>query len=213
VKQPLFSAILAGALATAACAPAGDRQHAGTEHGAEQDHAMHGLPATAGPGYTVADVQFMQGMISHHAQALSMAALAPTHGAGAQLLKLAEKIDISQKDEIELMRRWLVERDQAVPDAGHLHDMHMPGMLTAEQFAQLDAARGREFDRLFLTLMIQHHLGALVMTDALFASPGAAQDSDIFAFVTDVGTDQRDEIGVMEYMLDMLDATPGSESR
>ena len=185
----------------------------------------HELPASDGPGYTAADVRFMQGMIGHHAQALVMAEMVPTHGVSERVVQLAEKIDISQRDEIDFMTRWLVERDQAVPQdpaahaghagqAGHAaHPMLMPGMLTPEQLEQLDAARGREFDRLFLTFMIEHHRGALVMVDDLFASPGAAQDSDIFRFVTDVDVDQRAEIFTMQGMLDMLGTTPGSPSR
>jgi uncharacterized protein (DUF305 family) len=199
-------------------AEAGRQQSAapdtGHEHAPAHQHTAgpHALPATAGPGYTVADVRFMQDMIAHHAQALVMAAMAPTHGAGAQLLKLAEKIDISQRDEILMMKRWLAERNQAVPDDEQLHAMHMPGMLTAEELARLDAARGRDFERLFLTFMIRHHEGALQMVEALFASRGAGQDPDIFRFATDVDADQRDEIFVMQYMLDMLTANPGSES-
>lgn len=168
------------------------------------------LPATAGPDYTVADVRFMQDMIGHHAQALVMAALVPTHGAGVDLQRLAQKIDISQKDEIAFMKRWLAERQQAVPADGHAHAMHMPGMLTAEQLAQLDRARGVEFERLFLRFMIQHHEGALSMVDALFDAPGAAQESEIFRFATDVDADQRDEIYVMQSMLDMLATGRGS---
>jgi len=167
----------------------------------------HGLGATAGPGYTVADVEFMQMMIVHHQQALVMAEMANTHGAGSSVLALALRIEISQEDEIALMARWLRERDQPVPDESHMETMHMPGMLTPEQLSQLDEARGEEFDRLFLTLMIQHHVGALDMVDELFASPGAAQDSEIFRFATDVGSDQLDEIGVMETLLARMAST------
>jgi uncharacterized protein (DUF305 family) len=152
----------------------------------------------------------MQGMIPHHAQAIEMAGMAPANGAGSQVLRLAQKIDISQRDEIELMEDWLAQRQQAVPDASHGHMMIMPGMLTAEQLAQLGRARGQEFDRLFLTFMIQHHEGALMMVHELLASPGAAQDSDIFRFVTDVEADQSAEIDVMGAM---LDAIPGSGIR
>jgi len=178
------------------------------------DHAaMTAMPATAGPGYTVADVQFMQHMIGHHAQALVMAAMAPTHGSGELVTRLAQKIDISQRDEIAFMSAWLRERGQAVPDTVHARMMEMPGMLTAAQLAQLDAARGIEFDRLFLRFMIQHHRGALLMVQELEESPGSAQDSDLFRFVTDVVTDQSDEIHVMERMLDLLAANPGSPIR
>jgi len=165
----------------------------------------HELPATAGPGFTVADVQFMQHMIQHHAQALVMAAMVPTHGAGPRLRQLGEKIDISQRDEIARMERWLRDRDQAIPDETSAHPMDMPGMLTPEQMARLDAARGEEFERLFLGFMIEHHRGALVMVDELFATPGAGQDSDIFQFATDVDADQRAEIHIMENMLRQLE--------
>ena len=165
-------------------------------------HHMHELPATAGPGFTVADVRFMQNMIGHHAQAMTMTSMAPSRGASESVLRLAQKIDISQRDEIEMMKRWLAERKQAVPVVeAHAHGMTMPGMLTAEQLAQLGAARGREFDRLFLTFMIRHHAGALQMVEALFRSPGAGQDPDIFRFASDVDADQRDEILVMERLL------------
>jgi uncharacterized protein (DUF305 family) len=204
-----------------ACASRGEvhTAHGGTPADPAADpHAGHGghhmpLPATAGTGYTVADVRFMQDMIGHHAQALVMSAMAPTHGAGSQLLKLAEKIDISQRDEIKMMKDWLAERNQAVPDETRMHAMEMPGMLTPAELEQLDRARGREFERLFLRFMIRHHEGALQMVETLFASPGAAQDPDIFRFVTDVDADQRDEIFVMERLLELLDTTPGSESR
>ncbi len=171
------------------------------------------LPASDGPGYTAADVRFMQHMIGHHAQALTMTAMVPTHGAGEQLRTLAGKIDISQRDEIAFMERWLRERDQVVPDDAHARAMRMPGMLTPEQLVQLDRARGTEFERLFLSFMIQHHRGALEMVEDLFASPGAGQDSEIFRFVTDVDADQRDEIYVMQSMLDMLGTNRGSRSR
>jgi uncharacterized protein (DUF305 family) len=169
------------------------------------DHAAHHeLPATAGSGYTVADVRFMQHMIGHHAQALRMTVMAPSHGASESVVRLARKIDISQRDEIAMMKSWLQERRQAVPDDEHSHAMTMPGMLTAEQLAQLDAARGREFDRLFLTFMMRHHEGALQMVRELFRSPGAGQEPDLFRFVTDVDADQRDEILVMERLLHTL---------
>ena len=174
------------------------------EAAAHRDHATapEHFPATAGPGYTAADVRFMQHMIGHHAQALVMAAMAPTHGASEHFQRLAQKIDISQRDEIAFMTQWLTERNQAVPPDDYLTHMAMPGMLSPEQMAQLDAARGREFERLFLTFMIRHHEGALQMVDELFDAPGAGQDPDIFRFVTDVDADQRDEIHVMQTMLD-----------
>jgi uncharacterized protein (DUF305 family) len=185
--------------------------HGGMDHGA-MDHAamghdmghVHGLEATAGPGYTVADVHFMQMMIGHHDQALRMAQMAPRQGAGSDVLTLAQRIDISQRDEIATMQRWLRERGQPVPDEAQMRAMEMPGMVTAQDFVRLEAVRGTAFDRLFLTLMINHHVGALDMVDELFASPGALQDSELFQFATDVGADQLDEIGIMERILARL---------
>jgi uncharacterized protein (DUF305 family) len=186
--------MLAAPLLTACAAPAVPHQH---EHGSA-------LPATAGAGYTVADVRFMQHMIGHHAQAITMVAMAPSRGASDNLLKLAQKIDISQRDEIAMMKQWLTARNQAVPADEQAHAMMMPGMLNAEELAQLGAARGREFDRLFLVFMIRHHEGALQMVAALFKDAQAGQDSEIFRFATDVDADQRDEIYVMEKLLDTI---------
>jgi len=168
------------------------------------------------PPYTTADVKFMQGMIGHHAQAIVMAGWAPGHGARADVRILAERIGVAQTDEILMMQRWLRDRREMVPsaDAHHEHagmDMPgmamppmMPGMLTAEQFAQLDAARGPEFDRLFLTFMIGHHQGAVTMVKQLLAVPGAGQDDDVFRFVADVNVDQTTEIDRMRDMLSTL---------
>lgn len=150
------------------------------------------------------DVKFMQGMIGHHAQALEMVALVPTHTGNADLKKLALRIDLSQADEIRMMQRWLEVRGQHIPDLNAMH-MHgatlMPGMLTPDEMKQLAAARGDEFDRLFLEGMIKHHGGALTMVETLFAEPGAGQDSEIFAFASDVEADQRMEIDRMGAML------------
>ncbi|HYW08433.1 MAG TPA: DUF305 domain-containing protein [Longimicrobium sp.] len=193
-------AVLAGALAACASHPETPRPAASPADPAPHHHASE-LAATAGAGFTVADVRFMQHMIGHHAQALRMVAMVPGHAASEDVVRLAQKIDISQRDEIALMRSWLEERRQAVPDDAHPHAMMMPGMLTAEQLAQLDAARGREFDRLFLTFMTRHHEGALHMVRELFRTPDAGQDPDLFRFVTDVDADQRDEILMMERLL------------
>ena len=165
---------------------------------------MPELPATAGTGFTVADVRFMQNMIGHHAQAITMAALAPSRGSSVHVLRLAQKIDISQRDEIVMMKDWLKARSQTAPTDEQSHAMMMPGMLTPEMMAQLAKAKGSEFDRLFLNFMIGHHEGALEMVRELFKSPGAAQDSDIFRFASDVDADQRDEIFVMQKMLDTI---------
>lgn len=191
---------LAAGFVPVACAP----RSATTPPPAHQHEHVSELPASPGPGYTVADVRFMQNMIGHHAQAITMAALAPSRSASDALLRLAQKIDISQKDEIALMKEWLAERNQAVPEDAHAHTTMMPGMLTAAQMADLEAARGTDFDRLFLTSMIRHHEGALHMVDELYKTPGAAQDSDLFRFVTDVGADQRDEILAMNNLLATL---------
>jgi uncharacterized protein (DUF305 family) len=199
-----LGAALAGVLLLAGCG--GDHGAHGDAHGSGDEHA-HDLPATDGDGYTAHDVRFMQMMMGHHAQALSMAELAPERGEDSQLLFLARKIDISQRDEIDFMRTWLLERGQAVPDLRNPHSMHMPGMVTEAQLAELRASRGLAFDRLFLELMIQHHEGAVEMVDALFTHPGAAQDSDIFRFVSDVSADQLDEIGAMDAMLNRLSST------
>ena len=160
---------------------------------------------------TPADIEFMSGMIGHHAQAIQMSEMAPTHGAGPQVTILAARIINAQKDEIATMQQWLKDRGQPVPEAvpgmkmaGHDHLMLMPGMLTPEQMAQLDAARGPEFDRLFLTYMIQHHNGALSMVQKLFSHDGAAQEDVIFKFASDVNVDQTTEIARMERMLDAL---------
>lgn len=187
-----------------------DPAHAARHAAMHGGQGGHDIPATAGPGYTVADVQFMQHMIGHHAQAVVMTDMVPTHGSGEDLRTLAEKIDISQRDEMGFMEQWLRERGQVVPDPADMHGMDMPGMLTDAQLAQLDAARGIEFERLFLDFMIRHHEGALIMVQELFDAPGAGQDPDIFRFATDVDADQRDEIYVMQGMLNMLDTRGGS---
>ena len=163
--------------------------------------------------YTPADVHFMAGMIGHHAQAVLMAGWAPSHEASAAVRALCERIVVGQRDEIELMQRWLRERHQTVPDAdvssGHAmpgmdHSMLMPGMLTPDQLAQLDGARGPAFDRLFLTFMIQHHRGALAMVRALVDTPGAARDGPLFQIASDVSADQTTEIDRMTRMLAAL---------
>lgn len=161
--------------------------------------------------YTEADIRFMSGMISHHAQAIKMAKWATTHGASAAVVRLCERIATAQADEIAFMQSWLRDRRQPVPEpdpnglkmtmGGMEHVMLMPGMLTPEQMTKLDAARGKEFDRLFLTLMIQHHEGAITMVKELFASSGAGQDESVFAFANDVEIDQETEIARMKQML------------
>ena len=161
--------------------------------------------------HTEADVRFMSAMIGHHAQAIVMASWAPTHDAGPSVRTLAERIINAQQDEIATMQQWLHDRGQPVPEAhatgmklmmnGAEHEMLMPGMLTEAQMRQLDQANGPEFDRLFLTFMIQHHRGAVVMVQDLFGSYGAAQDQTVFKFANDVNVDQSTEIARMQAML------------
>jgi uncharacterized protein (DUF305 family) len=178
-------------IAAASCATASQRSPAAQ-------------PAPVAP-YTAADVSFMAGMIGHHAQAVLMAGWAPSHGASPSLRALCERIVNGQRDEIVLMQRWLRERHEAVPDADASHDMMpgmghpmMPGMLTAEQLAQLDHATGPQFDRLFLTFMIRHHQGAVVMVNQLFASQGGGEQETVFRFASDVYADQTTEIDRMQ---------------
>lgn len=185
--------------------------------------APQGAPAPAMPerpltAYTAADVEFMQGMIGHHAQATLIAGWAESHGASPELQRLAARIVVGQDDEIAIMQRWLRDRGETVPepDSSHSmhgmdHSMHMPGMLSPEELAQLDAARGTAFDRLFLTLMIKHHEGAIQMVDRLFGSQGAAQDDVVFRMASDVQADQIAEIRRMQLMLADLPPSPSSD--
>ena len=155
-------------------------------------------------GHTAADVRFMQGMISHHAQAVEMTDLVDRRASSDAMRKLAQRIQVSQADEIKMMERWLSTRGEEVPSVHAHHTMGgtlMPGMLTADEMSRLSGAKGREFDRLFLEGMIKHHEGALVMVKDLFATPGAAQESDVFAFASDVDADQRAEIDRMRSLL------------
>jgi uncharacterized protein (DUF305 family) len=155
-------------------------------------------------GYTEADVRFMQGMISHHAQAVEMVALIPDRTGREDMRLLGHRIDVSQADEIKMMRHWLEVRHQEVPGehAQHVHGATlMPGMLTPEEMERLAAAKGAEFDRLFLEGMIKHHGGALTMVQELFETPGAGQEVEMFSFASDVDADQRMEIERMGAML------------
>jgi uncharacterized protein (DUF305 family) len=179
------------------------------------------------PRYTAADVRFMQGMIGHHAQALAMTALIPARTTRQDMRSLGQRIEVSQKDEIAMMRQWLKDRHQHVPagDAQHEHqsatdhsmsmpgmamsDTLMPGMLTAEQLAELAKANGNEFDKLFLRDMIRHHEGALVMVASLLGTTGSAQEAEVFRFASEVDSDQRAEIARMTALLDAL-GPPGA---
>ena len=161
--------------------------------------------------FTAADVHFMSAMIGHHAQAIAMAEMAPTHGASPSIRTLAARVINAQRDEIALMQQWLRERKQPVPEArptgmkmthgGVEHVMLMPGMLSESQMKALDQSRGTEFDRLFLQFMIQHHQGAVTMVKELFSSQGAALDDTVFKIASDINVDQTTEIARMQKML------------
>ena len=193
------------ALASAGCAGAS----AGGAGGAGGAGPAPGAAPAAGPAYTQADVDFMQGMIAHHRQAQEMAALVPTRTSTESIHLLAERIEVSQTDEIAMMARWLEERGAAVPAPGsHAHHAGhgaaMPGMLSPEQMSALAAAQGAAFDRLFLEGMIQHHQGALVMVGKLLVTPGAGQEVDVYRIASEIDSDQRIEIERMERMLEAL---------
>ena len=199
----------------AACSSATSRSATPGPAGATRSPAELARANNGKPPYTAADVRFMQGMIGHHAQAVLMAGWAQSHGARSDVQVLAQRIDVAQRDEIALMQRWLSERGEQVPEAmAHYgHAMHMPGMampelmpgmLTQEQLAQLDSAKGPDFDRLFLTFMIRHHQGAITMVEQLFASPGAGQDNIVYRFAADVNADQATEIDRMSRMLETI---------
>ncbi|HEU4722228.1 MAG TPA: DUF305 domain-containing protein [Gemmatimonadaceae bacterium] len=211
----LAALLAAGSLAVGGCA-----RTPSPAPRAETAAAAGQAPASR-PAPHAADVNFMNGMIGHHAQALVMAGWAPSHGASASIQILAARIINAQRDEIGLLQSWLRDRGLPVPEAkpgpmrmtmnGVEHDMMMPGMLTEAEMKQLDAARGPEFDRSFLRLMIQHHQGAVSMVKQLFDTPGAAQDQTVFKLASDVSADQGSEIVRMQKMLAAL--TLGGEAR
>jgi uncharacterized protein (DUF305 family) len=210
MRTPLPPVLVAGLIGLAA---AGSTFEASSQTGLQQPPATPqpaARPELVRQPYSQADVDFMSGMIPHHAQAVLIAGWAASHGAGPEVRVLCERMVVGQRDEIEFMRNWLRDRGQPVPDAnathhrmkmnGVEHDMLMPGMLTPEQLAQLDKARSAEWDRLFLTFMIRHHEGALEMVDDLFESYGALQDEDIYKFASDMYADQTIEIERMQQM-------------
>ncbi len=224
LTHPIAATLLAAA-ATAACsttavpvaetaAPAPQT----TVETAELEALYRARMDSARMRFTEADVHFMTGMVGHHAQALVMAGLTPTHGASPAVQTLCARIINAQNDEIVTMQHWLRDRGQPVPEVnitgttlmvdGPDYVMHMPGMLTPEQIRELDDARGRGFDRLFLTYMIQHHQGAVTMVHSLFGTDGAAQDEAVFKLASDIQVDQITEIARMELMLEAL-PTPG----
>jgi uncharacterized protein (DUF305 family) len=167
-------------------------------------------PTTKGnlPPASPADVLFMQGMITHHAQAVEMTALIESRTENKEIRSLGVRISRSQDEEIKLMKRWLASRDhpisQTMHEAHYKHMSHdlMPGMLSSEQMEALRKAKGEKFDQLFLKGMIQHHGGALIMVKDLFDSAGAGQDAELFNFATDVDSGQRAEIRIMQNMLE-----------
>ncbi len=185
----MLAAILAAACAPAALPPAGAPPP--EPRAAEERPRAH-----------AGDVRFMHGMIAHHAQALAMTALVPERAARPDLRLMAERIEVSQRDEIAMMRRWLRARgaDTAAVH-GHPHHAHGPGMLSPEEMARLARATGPEFDRLFLELMIRHHEGAVQMVRELFSTPGAGQDTDVYQIAAEVESDQLAEIARMRRML------------
>ncbi|MFN2976765.1 DUF305 domain-containing protein [Terriglobus aquaticus] len=166
------------------------------------------------PQRAAADVDFMQGMVMHHGQAVEMTALIPTHTTNPDVTAIGSRISRSQTDEMPFMKRWLHARgektEMSMPDAmPGMPEMTasgepmptMPGMLTSAQMQALRNAHGAEFDRLFLSGMIQHHNGALTMVHTLFNTAGAGQDADLFNFATDADNTQRAEIRIMQGML------------
>jgi uncharacterized protein (DUF305 family) len=202
--------LLAG-LSAASCKTAGSSGAPIVQPGAPGESSRVVTPAAAADlskvQFTPADVKFMQGMIHHHAQALDMTALLAKQSGSDDMRRLGLRMDLSQTDEIKMMRHWLEVRGQEVPGE-HAHHMPgapmMPGMLTADEMAKLGEAKGPAFDKLFLEGMIKHHMGALIMVDQLFATPGAGQDSEIYAFASDVVADQKMEIERMAIMLKEL---------
>ncbi|HJR61094.1 MAG TPA: DUF305 domain-containing protein [Vicinamibacterales bacterium] len=197
--------MLAVFAASAGAAPDGQTPQSG------QSSEAKPRPDLVRQPYSQADVDFMSGMIPHHAQAVLIAGWAGSHGASPEVRTLCERMVVGQRDEIEFMRNWLRDRGETVPAAdathhrmkmnGKEHDMLMPGMLTPAELAQLDKARNVEWDRLFLTFMIRHHEGAIKMVDDLFESYGALQDEDIYKFASDMYADQSIEIERMQKLL------------
>lgn len=217
---PSMAAAAAVAVLTASCASSPEAMPASNSAGPTTARTVQpGAPGESsrtfeatdpsnvgGLQHNEADVAFMQGMIPHHAQALEMTAMVPSRATTPGFEQLALRMEISQRDEIGLMTRWLNDRGEDASDhSGHMMSggmPMMPGMLTSEQMQQLTAASGVEFERLFLEFMIQHHEGAIVMVTELFDTPGAGQESEIFQFASHVDADQRMEIARMRQMLD-----------
>jgi uncharacterized protein (DUF305 family) len=203
-NRPRLRPALLALVVAAACSRA-------TQRPVPTPDARTPAPAESPRSYTEADVRFMRDMIHHHAQAILISEWAPTHGASAEIQRLAERIINAQKDEIASMQKWLRDRGHDAPEgkpmpmggqmAHHAHGPLMAGMLSDEQLRELDAARGKEFDRLFLSNMIHHHQGAVTMVNELFGSQGAAQDESVFKLAADISADQSSEVARMQRML------------
>jgi uncharacterized protein (DUF305 family) len=216
-RNRLFASMLVGALFAPACtgasAPSGPSPRTPTEASMEELEAIARARAdSALMDVSDADVEFMRGMIHHHAQALVMSGYAPGNGASPSIQVLAARIINAQKDEIALMQRWLRDRGQRAPvvsdeghvEGGHANHMQMAGMLTPAQLEELAAARDSTFDRLFLEYMIQHHEGAVTMVLDLFETDGAAQDDSVFKLASDIQVDQITEVARMRTMLNAM---------
>jgi uncharacterized protein (DUF305 family) len=199
LQHPLLR--VAACLALVATPGARTQAQAHSHHAADHGGMPPLRPIASGSLHTAADVQFMQGMIAHHGQAIHMSRLAETRSADPRLVRFAQKIDQSQLSEIALMQGWLDERDQVAPDTSAYHTITMPGMLTREQLAELASIRGTTFDRRFLELMIVHHEGALGMVADLLKTPRAAQDVDVNVLANEIHLVQTAEIDVMRQML------------
>jgi uncharacterized protein (DUF305 family) len=193
----LLPTVAACAVAQQPPATQTDHQH----HAAGHEGMPELLPIAPGSLHTGADVQFMQGMIAHHSQAIYMSNLAEARSADPVLIRFAAKIDQSQAYEIDAMQRWLREHDQVAPDTRSYRTITMPGMLTAAELEELGTARGAAFDRRFLETMIRHHEGALSMVADLLKTPRAAQQVDVNVFANEVRLVQTAEIDLMRQML------------
>lgn len=229
-KTLLINALLVSTLIFSACSSSKNTSSSSSENASEQRNNQPSIAEleeiywaridSSKMNFTEADVKFMTGMIGHHAQALIMSGLAPENGASPQVQTLAARIINAQKDEIASMQTWLRDRDQPVPEVhidglnlmihgtgmDHSNHMNMAGMLSQEQLVELSEAKGKEFDRLFLTYMIQHHQGAVTMVKTLISTDGAAQDEQAFRLSTDINVDQITEIERMKLMLSKIES-------
>ena len=212
-RPSVFLLILAASVGAAACKTASGGSSTGTrilQPGApgQDTRTINTAQATdlSKVGATQADIKFMQGMIGHHAQAVEMVDLLYKNTTNASMKMLGMRIKVSQDDEMNMMRAWLKDHGAEIPGPHHHHTKEgfMPGMLTQEEMDALAAAKGVDFDRLFLRGMIKHHGGAIQMVQELFATPGAGQEGGIYAFASDVDSDQRMEIDRMGMMLKEL---------